>query len=114
MLNEFELIIYGLIGTGVFAFGSGDLKEILKAVAKARTTLNQVSRESTALLSQAALTVPEPNNKASVQGSKTAPDPESKDLMLLKTASALGIITMGKTRDQLTEEINAKVRKLSS
>jgi hypothetical protein len=107
VLNDFELIIYGLIGTGVFAFGAGDLKDILKAVAKARTTLTQVSKESTQLLTQAALTAPEPNNK-------TASEPASKDLMLLKMANTLGIITLGKTREQLTEEINAKVRKLSS
>ena len=114
MLNDFELIIYGLIGTGVFAFGAGDLKDILKAVAKARTTLTQVSKESSALLTQAALTAPEPSTKESGQGNKAAPEPDSKDLMLLKTASTLGIITLGKTREQLTEEINAKVRKLSS
>ena len=50
MLNDFELIIYSLIGTGIFAFGSGDLRGFLKAVAKARSTLTQVSKESTQLL----------------------------------------------------------------
>ena len=111
MLNEFEIIIYGLIGTGVFAFGAGDLKDILKTVAKARSTLTQVSKESTALLTQAALTTPEPSSKTASQPTS---EPASKDLMLLKTANTLGIITLGKTREQLTEEINAKVRKLSS
>ena len=98
MLNDFELIIYGLIGTGIFAFSSGDFREVLKAVAKARSTLNQVSKESTQLLTQAALSAPESGNK---------------DLMLLRTANNLGIVTRGKTREQLTEEINVKVRELS-
>ena len=107
MLNDFELIIYGLIGTGIFAFGSGDLRDVLKAVSKARSTLTQVSKESTTLLTQAALSAPESDNKA-------APESGNKDLMLLKMANTLGIITLGKTREQLTEEINVKVRKLSS
>ena len=98
MLNDFELIIYGLIGTGIFAFSSGDFRDVLKAVAKARSTLTQVSKESTQLLTQAALSAPESSNK---------------DLMLLKMAKNLGIVTRGKTREQL-KEINVKVRKLSS
>jgi hypothetical protein len=114
VLNDFELIIYGLIGTGVFAFGSGDLREILKAVAKARSTLTQVSKESTALLTQAALSAPELTNKEPGPANKAKLETSSKDLMLLKMANTLGIITLGKTRKQLTEEINAKVRKLSS
>jgi len=107
VLNDFELIIYGLIGTGIFAFGSGDLRDVLKTAAKAKSTLTQVAKESTQLLTQAALSAPESGNKAVL-------DLENKDLMLLKTANTLGIITRGKTRKQLTEEINAKVRKLSS
>ena len=99
MLNDFELIIYGLIGTGIFAFGSGDLRDVVKAVSKARSTLTQVSNESTKLLTQAALSTPESSNR---------------DLMLLKTANTLGIVTRGKTREQLSEEINVKVKKLSS
>ena len=114
MLNDFELIIYGLIGTGIFAFGSGDLREVLNAVSKARTTLTQVSKESTQLLTQAALSTSEPSSKEPVPTSKPAPESSNKDLMLLKTASTLGIITLGKTREQLTSEINAKVKKLSS
>jgi len=98
VLNDFGLIIYGLIGTGIFAFSSNDFREILKAVAKARKSLNQVSKESTQLLTQAALSAPESSNK---------------DLMLLKAANNLGIVTLGKTREQLTEEINVKVRKLT-
>jgi hypothetical protein len=99
VLNDFGLIIYGLIGTGIFAFSSNDFREILKAVAKARKSLNQVSKESTQLLTQAALSAPEYSNK---------------DLMLLKMANNFGVVTRGKTREQLTEEINVKVRKLSS
>jgi len=99
VLNDFELIIYGLIGTGIFAFGSGDLRDVVKAVSKARSTLTQVSNESTKLLTQAALSTPESSNR---------------DLMLLKTANTLGIVTRGKTREQLSEEINVKVKKLSS
>jgi len=114
MLNDFELIIYGLIGTGVFAFGSGDLRDVLKAVAKARSTLTQVSKESTELLTQAALSAPELSNKEPGTANKAAPESDNKDLMLLKMANTLGIITLGKTRKQLTEEINAKVKKLSS
>ncbi len=114
MLNDFELIIYGLIGTGIFAFGSGDLRGVLKAVAKARSTLTQVSKESTALLTQAALSAPESSNKEPGPANKAAPESGNKDLMLLKTANTLGIITLGKSREQLTEEINVKVRKLSS
>ena len=113
MLNDFELIIYGLIGAGIFAFGSGDLKGVLKAVAKARSTITQVSKESTALLTQGALSEPEPSNEKPRSETK-APESSNKDLMLLKMANTLGIITLGKTREQLTEEINVKVRKLSS
>lgn len=98
MLNDFELVIYGLIGTGIFAFSSSDLRDVLKAVAKARSSINQISKESTQLLTQAALSAPESSNK---------------DLMLLKMANTLGIVTRGKTREQLTEEINVKVRNLS-
>ena len=99
MLNDFELIIYGLIGTGIFALGSSDLRDVLKAVSKVRSTLTQVSKESPTRLAQAALSAPESGNK---------------DPMLLKMANTLGIITLGKTREQLTKEINAKVRKLNS
>jgi hypothetical protein len=106
VLNDFELIIYGLIGTGIFAFSSGDFRDVLKAVAKARNSINQVSKESTQLLTQAALSAPESSNKE--------PESGNKDLMLLKMANNLGIVTRGKTREQLTEEINVKVRKLSS
>jgi len=98
VLNDFELVIYGLIGTEIFAFSSGDFRDVLKAVTKARSSINQVSKESTLLLTQAALSAPESSNK---------------DLMLLKAANNLGIVTLGKTREQLTEEINVKVRKLT-
>jgi len=114
VLNDFELIIYGLIGTGIFAFGSGDLRGVLKAVAKARSTLTQVSKESTQLLTQAALSEPEPSSKAAPESGNEEQESSNKDLTLLKMANTLGIITLGKTREQLTEEINVKVRKLSS
>ena len=112
MLNDFELIIYGLIGTGIFAFGSNDLRDVLKAAARVRSTLTQISKQSTTMLTQAALSAPEPVKKE--PANKAASESDNKDLMLLKTASTLGIITLGKTRQQLTEEINAKVKKLSS
>jgi len=91
----------GLIGTGIFAWSSNDFKELLQALAKARSSLNQVSKESTELLTQAVLSENE------------APKSGNKDHMLLKVASNLGIVTRGKAREQLIEEINVKVRELS-
>ena len=53
LLNDFELIICGLIVTGIFAFSSGDFRGVSKTVAKTRNSINQISKESTQLLTQA-------------------------------------------------------------
>ena len=102
MLNDFELVIYGLIGTGIFARSSNDFREVLRTLAKARNSINQFSKESTARLSEAMLTT------------NDEPQSENKDIALLRAASNFGIFTRGKTREQLIEEINVKVRELKS
>ena len=74
------------------------LEMFLQALAKARNSLIQVSKEFITLLTQAAISAPE-----------SAPESSNKDLMLLKIANNLGIVTLGKTREQLTEAINFRV-----
>ena len=98
MLNSFELIYYGLVGTGIFVFTGNDYKQILSAVQTARNMVKNVTQQSSGLLSSAVLS----NDAVS----------ESKDILLLRVAGNLGITTIGKTREQITEEINFKMKQL--
>ena len=100
MLNDFELVIYGLVGVGIFAWSSADLRSFAQAFFKAREGYNQITKESSKL------------NERIVSEQK-ANDGLNKDLILLKTAEDLGIETRGKTRQQIAQEIDVKVKELS-
>jgi len=98
LLNGIEWVFYGLIALVIFVWGADKIPVIARTLSRASQELRTASQE----LGKAALT--EPNT----------PSEKSKDMILIETAHNLGVATQGKTRKQVTEEINTKIKELRS
>ena len=114
MLEGWEWIIIGVVAIVIIMWGPGKIPEFAKAIGRAKGEFNKASKEFTdaATLPANSSSATSPNFAASkvVQ----APILKSKDEMLLETAHGLGILTDGKTREQITEEVGLKVKSLSN
>jgi sec-independent protein translocase protein TatA len=104
MLEGWEWIIIGVVAIVIIMWGPAKIPEFAKALGRAKGEFNKATKE----MNDAANSDAPPVN---------APAPakklKSKDELLLETAQKLGISTDGKTRDELTEEISAKVNVLA-
>jgi sec-independent protein translocase protein TatA len=117
MLEGWEWLIIGVVAIVIIMWGPAKIPEFARSLGRAKGEFSKAQKEFTnaATLSEAqpAPTVP----AAATVNTTVAPAPapvKSKDETLVSTARNLGISTDGKTREQLTSEINEKVKSLGS
>ncbi len=136
--DPLQLIVIALIVIIIFIFGPNKIPEIARSIGKARRQFESASKEfqqitkeiqnPTALLDRLTIepeqgaqaqqpTPPSPSvgtpaqtAPIPVQAPPTPPRPKTGDQILVETAEKLGIITTGKTREQISEEITSKVK----
>ena len=110
MLEGWEWLIIGVVAIVIIMWGPAKIPEFAKALGRAKGEFSKASKE---FENAATSTVNVPTTTA-VPVATVAPAQtiKTKDELLLETAHNLGISSNGKTREQLSEEINQKVKTL--
>ncbi len=98
MLEGWEWIIIGVVAIVIILWGPAKIPEFAKALGRAKGEFSKASKE----FKDAAIA---PEDKSGLKG---------KDEVLMETAHNMGISTVGKTREQLTSEIQIKLKTLAS
>ncbi len=111
MLEGWEWIIIGVVAIVIIMWGPSKIPEFAKSLGRAKGEFSKAQKE---FENAATTTANAPSTPAASAAAPAAPAIKSKDEMLLTTARNLGISTDGKTREQLTEEVSAKVKALGS
>ncbi|MGE5574678.1 MAG: twin-arginine translocase TatA/TatE family subunit [Ignavibacteria bacterium] len=113
MIDGWEWIVIGVVAIVIIMWGPSKIPEFAKALGKAKGEFGKAQKEFTA----AAIAEPAVQPVQTSFVSSAAPQPtviKTKDEILLETAQKLGISTTGKTREEISKEINVKVNILSS
>ena len=115
MLEGWEWLIIGVVAIVIIMWGPAQIPEFAKALGRAKGEFKKASKE----FSDAAVSTANAPAAYGAAGAPLAPVGsasvlKSKDEVLLDTARNLGIETVGKTREQITEEISIKVKLLGS
>jgi TatA/E family protein of Tat protein translocase len=110
MLEGWEWLIIGVVAIVIIMWGPAKIPEFAKALGRAKGEFSKASKE----FENAATTTANAPTMTTAATVAPAPAIKSKDEILLQTARSLSISTDGKTREQLTEEINTKVKTLGS
>ena len=111
MLEGWEWLIIGVVAIVIIMWGPAKIPEFAKALGRAKGEFSKASKE---FADAATTTVNAPIATATAVPVAQAQTMKSKDELLIETARNLGISTAGKTREQITEEINLKVKLLGS
>jgi TatA/E family protein of Tat protein translocase len=113
MLEGWEWLIIGVVAIVIIMWGPAKIPEFAKALGRAKGEFSKASKE---FADAATTTVNAPIATATATAVPVAQAQtmKSKDELLIETARNLGISTAGKTREQITEEINLKVKLLGS
>jgi len=113
MLEGWEWLIIGVVAIVIIMWGPAKIPEFAKALGRAKGEFTKASKEFN---DAATMTPATPSTTAVAPSPAAAPAQtlKTKDEMLIETAKNLGIDTVGKTRDQITEEISTKAKLLSS
>ena len=99
--DPLQWIIIGVVVVVIFLWGPQKIPELARGLGRARKEFDNAQKEFNMAASG---TTPS-------QTSATIPGPtKTTDEILLNTAQQLGISTVGKTRDQITQEIVLKVK----
>lgn len=99
MIGGWEWIVIGVIALVIIFWGSTKIPELARALGRVKGEFNKGSKEY-------------PDDATAVSSSSqvvnTTPV-EPKDKVLFDTAHRLGISTVGKTKEQVAEEIRVKL-----
>ncbi len=116
MLEGWEWLIIGVVAIVIIMWGPAKIPEFARSLGRAKGEFQKASKEFSDAATMTA-TAPSPAAPAAPASSApvaSAPALKSKDEVLVDTARSLGIETEGKTREQITEEINIKVKLLGT
>jgi TatA/E family protein of Tat protein translocase len=110
MLEGWEWLIIGVVAIVIIMWGPAKIPEFAKSLGRAKGEFAKAQKEfeNAATTTANAPATPAATIAAPVTKIKT------KDEILLETARNLSISTDGKTREQITEEVSAKVQALGS
>ncbi len=112
MLEGWEWLIIGIVAIVIIMWGPAKIPEFARALGRAKGEFSKASKEFS---DAATMTANAPSTSANAApATPQTQQLKSKDEMLLETARSLGIQTEGKTREQLTTEVNEKVKQLSA
>jgi sec-independent protein translocase protein TatA len=98
MLEGWEWLIIGVVAIVIIMWGPSKIPEFARALGRAKGEFEKASKEF-----QIAATT-----------NANVPTARSNDEILLETARNLGISTDGKTREQISAEITARVISLGA
>ena len=115
MLEGWEWLIIGVVAIVIIMWGPAKIPEFARSLGRAKGEFTKASKEFTDAANMTATTptaTAAPSAPAAPAAS--APSLKSRDEVLVDTARSLGIETEGKTREQITEEINIKVKLLGT
>ncbi len=107
MIDGWEWIVIGVVAIIIIMWGPSKIPQFAKALGRAKGEFQNASKEFSAAAEE---TASQPTQKAAV----TPPAIKTKNETLLETAHKLGIPTDGKTREEIGQEITARVNSLSS
>jgi len=96
----YEAIIIVVILAVIFMWGPNKVPEIARAIGEAKREFDKASKETSTLVQQAMAlppTTPTPSSSTTVAPTSTDP--------LIIAAKSLGIVTEGKTKEELAKEI---------
>ena len=116
MLEGWEWLIIGVVAIVIIMWGPAKIPEFARSLGRAKGEFAKASKEFTDAANMTA-TAPTATVAAPAPAAPAAPAAsalKSKDEVLVDTARNLGIETEGKTREQITEEINIKVKLLGT
>ena len=111
MIDGLEWIIVGVVAIVIIMWGPAKIPEFAKSLGRAKGEFAKAQKDFT---DAETTTMTTTNTAAVVEAPKPAPTIKTKDEMLLETAQRLGISTVGKTREQISEEISVKVKMFSA
>ncbi len=112
MLEGWEWLIIGVVAIVIIMWGPSKIPEFARSLGKAKGEFSKAQKEFTDAATATANAPAAPAvSTATVAPTQTI---KSKDEMLIETAKNLGIATDGKTREQLSAEINSKVSALGN
>jgi len=110
MLDGLDWIIVGVIAIVIIMWGPQKIPEFARSLGRAKGEFEKAQKEFT----NAALTTEPTTAAANVAVAAPKLTIKTKDAMLLEAAQKLGIVTDGKTREQISEEISVKAKLLSA
>lgn len=113
MLEGWEWLIIGVVAIVIIMWGPAKIPEFARSLGRAKGEFTKASKEFTDAANMTA-TTPTATVASSAPAAPAASSLKSKDEVLVDTARSLGIETEGKTREQITEEINIKVKLLGT
>ena len=112
MLEGWEWLIIGVVAIVIIMWGPAKIPEFARSLGRAKGEFEKASKEFT---NAATSTLNSPMATTVTAPSQVSQTPvKSRDEVLLETAHNLGIETFGKTREQITDEINTKVKLLTA
>ncbi len=104
--DPIQWVVIGVVVVALFLWGPQKIPDLARALGRARKEFDNASKEM-----NDAMQGKIPESTFPSTPSMGAPAPEkSGDQILIETARQLGIVTEGKTRDQISAEIIAKTR----
>ncbi len=106
MIDGWEWIVIGVVAIVIIMWGPSKIPEFAKALGRAKGEFSKAQKEFTTAATAEPTVQP-------VQASQPT-QIKTKDEILLETAQRLGISTTGKTREEISKEINVKVNSLGS
>ena len=112
MLEGWEWIIIGVVAIVIIMWGPAKIPEFARSLGRAKGEFAKAQKEFTDAANVDASAKPAPTANAA-PAAPVAPI-KTKDELLLETAQKLGISTVGKTREQLSDEISSKVKALGA
>lgn len=104
MLQGWEWLIIGIVAIIIIMWGPSKIPELAKALGKAKGEFSKASKE----FDDAA------KNAENAPPAKTQKQTKTKEELLLETARSLGIETNGKTKEEIAEEVEKKIKQLGS
>ncbi len=99
MLEGWEWIIIGIVAVVIILWGPAKIPEFAKALGRAKGEFEKASKE----LQNPTTTI-----------SASTPVGKTKEEVLFETARNLGIMTEGKTKEQISREVSEKVKAMGS
>jgi sec-independent protein translocase protein TatA len=109
MLEGWEWLIIGVVAIVIILWGPAKIPEFAKALGRAKGEFSKASKEF-----ENAATMTAASAAPAAAQTTVASTGRSKDEVLLETARNLGISTNGRTREQIAEEISARVKSLGA